>query len=114
MVAVSASEVEKLEGGSKKPRVQYTDEYRKEAVAYYLKAKENDPDKTIRQCAEELGINEKTFGDWVTRFNKSGKTNRSMDDDAKELKKAQKRIKELEEQVEFLKKATAFFAQNLA
>lgn len=112
-MAVSASEIERIEA-SKKPRTQYTDEYRQECVNYYLKAKEIDPKKTLRECAKDMNLNEKTLGDWVARFSQTGKTTRSKDEYQKEREALLKRIQELEEQVAFLKKASAFFASSLA
>ena len=65
-MSVSASEVEKMESSKKTSvRRRYTEEFRIEAVQYYRKAREIDPKKTIKECAAELGINEKTFNDWV-------------------------------------------------
>ena len=114
-MAVSASEIEKLESsGKSKQRVRYTEEYRLEAVQYYKKAKEIDPEKTIKDCAKELGINEKTFNDWVVRHEATGKVSQARSDEQKIIDQQNKRIKELELENEFLKKAAAFFAKNLA
>ena len=65
-MSVSAGEIEKAESRAKaKAPRQYTEEYRLEAVEYYRKAREADPKKSIRECASELGINDKTLNDWV-------------------------------------------------
>ena len=104
-MAVSASEVEKLETtGNPKPRVHYTDEFRAEAVEYYRKAKELDPKKTIRACAADLGLNDKTPDDWVVRFGRSGGLDRGKDDAQKQIDQLQKEVKELKLENEFLKK----------
>jgi transposase-like protein len=68
-MSVSASEIEKAESRAKaNPPKQYTEEYRLEAVEYYRKAREADPKKSIRECAAELGINDKTLNDWVIKY----------------------------------------------
>jgi len=117
-MSVSASEIERMESrdGSKKgaTRRRYTEAYRVEAVRYYLKAREIDPKKTIKECAAELGINEKTFNDWVLKYEGAGKVTRARTDEQVELDKANRRIKELELENEFLKKAAAFFARSQA
>ncbi|MBR3312900.1 MAG: helix-turn-helix domain-containing protein [Atopobiaceae bacterium] len=46
----------------------YTDEYRREAVDYVL----NSEGKSIKECARELGLNDKTLSHWVSRFKKGG------------------------------------------
>ena len=43
-------------------RASYTDEFRAEAVALY-----RSTDRTMRQVAEDLGINHLTFIGWVER-----------------------------------------------
>lgn len=114
-MSVSASEVEKMESSKKAVvRRRYTEEFRVEAVQYYQKAREIDPKKTIKDCAAELGINEKTFNDWVLKYEGAGKVTRGRTDEQVELDKANRRIRELELENEFLKKAAAFFARNQA
>jgi transposase len=113
-MSVSASEIEKAESRdrSRLPR-QYTEEYRLEAVEYYRKAHESDPKKSIRECAAELGINDKTLNDWILKQAKTGRVTQERTDAQKELDAAKKRIRELESENEFLKKAAAFFARSL-
>ena len=112
---VGASEIDKLESTKptkRKPK-KYTEEFRVEAVEYHEKAHE-EFDKTIKQCAEELGVNPKTPDDWVVKLDATGRVTQARTDEQKELEKARKRIKELEMENEFLKKASAFFARSLA
>ena len=87
----------------------YTDEYRREAVDYVLNS-----GKAIKECAGELGINDKTLSNRVSNFKKEGRTGSGMTAGEKELAEANKRIRELEMENAFLKKAAAFFAKNQA
>jgi transposase len=113
-MSVSAGEIEKAESRdrSRLPR-QYTEEYRLEAVEYYRKAREANPKKSIRECASELGINDKTLNDWVIKYGRTGKVTQARTGEQKELDEARKRIRELESGNGFLKKAAAFFARSL-
>ena len=87
----------------------YTDEYGREAVDYVLNS-----GKSIRECARELGLNDKTLSTWVSNFKKEGRTGSGMTAGEKELAAAQKRIRELEMENAFLKKAAAFLAKSQA
>ena len=112
---VSASEVEKMEASKRvAARRRYTEEFRTEAVQYCLKAREMEPKKTIRECARELGLNDKTLNDWVIKFQGAGRVTRERSEEQRALDKANKRIRELELENEFLKKAAAFFARSQA
>ena len=57
---VSASGIGKAESRAKasSPR-QHAEECRLEAAGHCRKARETDPKKSIRECAAELGINDK-------------------------------------------------------
>ena len=115
-MSISASEIEKLEGGTqakKRHPAKYTEEFRKEAVEFYNKAHE-ESGKTIKQVAKDLGINDKTLNDWVVKYNNTGRVSQARSEAEVELGKARRRIKELEEENEFLKKAAAFFARTQA
>ena len=113
-MSVSASEIEKAESRdrSRLPR-QYTEEYRLEAVEYYRKAREANPKKSIRECAAELGISDKTLNEWILKQAKTGRVTQERTDGQKELDAAEKRIREPGSGNEFLKEAAAFFARSL-
>lgn len=89
----------------------YSNEFKEEAVKRVLGG------ISASQVAREIGVNINTLYTWKSRYLKhpeqpfvgSGKL-RDADD---ELRKMQRRIKELEQENEFLKKASAFFAKNL-
>jgi len=89
----------------------YTDEYRREAVDYVLGS-----GRPITECAKELGLNSKTLNDWVLKFQRAGREGAEgpSPDDARRLREAERRIRQLEEENEFLKKAAAFFARSQA
>jgi transposase len=74
---------------------------------------EADPKKSIRECAAELGINDKTLNDWVIKFGRTGKVTQARTGEQKEPDEVRRRIGELESESEFLKKAAAFFARSL-
>jgi transposase len=65
--------------------------------------------QSIASVAEDLGIPAWKLNNWI----KDSKRKLERSSDLDELLKAHNRIKELEEEVEILKKATAYFAKNL-
>ena len=95
-----------------KQRNTYPKEYRIECADYVLSS-----GKSVQKAADELGVSHKTLGNWVRarKAELEGKpaASTAMSDTERELKAAQKRIRELEMENEFLKKASAFFAKNL-
>ena len=113
-MSVSAGEIEKAESRAKaKAPRQYTEEYRLEAVEYYRKAREADPKKSIRECASELGINDKTLNDWILKQAKTGRVTQERTGEQKEPGEARRRIREPGSENEFPRKAAAFFARSL-
>jgi transposase len=113
-MSASAGEIEKAESRAKaKAPRQYTEEYRLEAAGHCRKAREADPKKSIRECASELGINDKTLNDWILKQAKTGRVTQERTGEQKELDEARKRIREPGSGSGFLKEAAAFFARSL-
>ena len=102
-------------------RASYTDEFRAEAVALY-----RSTDRTMRQVAEDLGINHLTFIGWVERESMKRKKPKPRDAKAPTNETAGEKIRRLEREVAklerekaqlemdraILKKAAAFFAKE--
>ncbi len=89
-------------------RRQFTPRERAEAVKIARSSK-----KSVREVARELGINEKTLGQWVTQANaRVIDPDGSMTVSARALiREQQRRIAQLERDLEFEKKAKAFFRE---
>ena len=87
----------------------YTEEYRREAVDYVLNS-----GRTIKECAGELGLNDKTLSHWVAKFKREGRTGSGMTEGERELARLKRENERLRMENEFLKKASAFFARNQA
>ena len=111
---MSAGEIEKAESGAKAhPPRQHAEEYRLEAVEYCRKAREADPKKSIRECAAELGINDKALNDWAIRYGRTGRVTQARTDEQREPGEARRRIGEPGSESEFPRKAAAFLARSL-
>jgi transposase len=93
----------------------YKPEFKQMAVEMVL-----DGDKSVAAVAGELGINEWTLRNWVKKARKdrrrTGATPEEVERDAAmespDLRRAEQRIRELEMEVAFLKKAAAYFAKE--
>ena len=91
----------------------YPESFRKEAVKMA-----DLPDRTAADVARELGIHVGQIYNWRAQFNKLSKgqftvadgTNYSVAEKA-EIRKLKKKVAQLEEERDFLKKATAYFAK---
>lgn len=85
----------------------YTDEFRRETADYIIST-----GRPITECCAELGLNSKTVNKWVQdrRREPSGGPDPKAGD--RELREAKRRIRELEMENAFLKKAAAFFARE--
>lgn len=70
--------------------------------------------RPITECCAELGLNSKTVNKWVQnrRRELAGGPDPKAED--RELREAKRRIRELEMENAFLKKAAAFFAKSQA
>ena len=92
-------------------RQRYDAEFKKEIAQVYLDGRRSAP-----SLASELGVHVNTIYKWGEQyridpehaFPGSG----HMKPDEEELAKARRRIRELEEEVEILKKAAAYFAKH--
>lgn len=96
-----------------RPGKQYPEQYRKETADFVLAS-----GRSIAQCAKDLGVNEKTLGGWVADRKRElgvGGTARlkpAGPGPDPELAEARRRIRELELENDFLKKAAAYFARG--
>ena len=91
------------------PAAKYTDEFRRETADYIIST-----GRPITECCAELGLNSKTVNKWVQsrRRELAGGPDPKAED--RELREAKRRIRELEMENAFLKKAAAFFAKSQA
>ena len=97
--------------GTKKTQ-SYPEEFRKQAVSLA-----DQPGKTAREVADELGIHVGQIYNWRTQFSKISKKqfqiHEGVDynkDELNEIKRLKHEIAKLKEENEILKKATAYFA----
>lgn len=93
----------------------YPPEFKADAVALY----QSRPGATIRQIAADLGINPETLRNWVRAAGASLPRGRRAEAPTEppapleaELAAARKRIRELEEEREILRKAAKYFARR--
>ena len=69
--------------------------------------------RTINSVADDLGINDQTLRNWINKDERKQDPVKSKYDELEhELKMKQKKIDELEEAVDILKKATALFVRS--
>jgi len=89
----------------------YSAEFKQEAVKRILAG------ESAAYVARELGVNGNTMYTWVKKYKNHpdepfvGSGNLHKED--AEMRAMKRRIRDLEEENEFLKKASAFFAKNL-
>lgn len=87
----------------------YTPEFKEQAIKAVIDGK-----KSVSQVAHELGISSKTLGPWVTAYRKklAGRPIPEDMPDNERVKELERRNRELEQQVAFLKKCAAYFAKE--
>lgn len=92
----------------------YTEEFRREAVK-----RSEQPGVTQAQVAKELGVSAQQIANWKRQFTRlSDKQFNTMDgvdyskQESEELRRLRRENKRLQEEMEFLKKAAAYFAKD--
>tara|TARA_Y100000588_G_C14124156_1_gene868594 strand:+ start:66 stop:374 length:309 start_codon:yes stop_codon:yes gene_type:complete len=92
----------------------YTEEFRKEAVK-----RSEKPGVTQAQVAKELGISAQQISNWKRQFTRlSDKQFNTLDGvdyskkESEELRRLRRENKRLKDEMEFLKKVSAYFAKN--
>jgi transposase len=87
----------------------YPKEFRDDVVRV---ARNRGPDVDLEQIAKDFGIHFTTLYSWLKRADiEDGKRVGSTSVESAELRAAQRRIKTLEQEVEVLRRAAAYFAQ---
>jgi transposase len=87
----------------------FSPEFKDEAVRLVI-----DGSRPIAQVARELGINEGTLGNWVNLYRKehAGEEPPLSVNERARLQEAERELRELRMENEFLKKAAAYFARD--
>lgn len=91
-------------------RSRYSPEFREAAAKEVV-----ERSRSIAVVARELGVVEQTLGNWVKKYRDAhpvgGEEGLSVSDRAR-LKELERRVRELEQENEFLGKSAAFFAKK--
>ena len=87
----------------------YTPEFRDEAVSFVINSGES-----AAKCSSKLGVNETTLATWVTAYRKRSQVGlvTGFAENAK-IRELEKELSQLKLELEFTKKATAYFARLL-
>ena len=92
----------------KRTRRRFTAEYKAQAVRRLLES-----GKPLSEAATELGVSSGQLSTWRTEHLAAGSAAARKAEQA-ELQRLKRETKRLEEEVEILKKAAAFFARGIA
>ena len=86
----------------------YTDDFKREAVRLL------DEGQTLEEVAADLNVAHSSLSRWKKRFGPPSDSPPPTDDEGlrRENSRLRRKIRELEEEREILKKATAFFAKE--
>lgn len=90
-------------------RKKYSPEYRREAVRLVI-----DTSRPIAEVARELGLVEGTLGNWVNTYRREHAGDEPPLDinERARLREAERQLRDVKMENEFLKRAAAYFAQN--
>ena len=74
-----------------------------------------EAEQSIAQTARDLGVNENTLHTWIGKYHRVERQEKEVNDEHvyEELKRLRKENARLKEEREILKKAAAYFAQQL-
>ena len=74
-----------------------------------------ESDQPIAQTARDLGVNENTLHTWIGKYHRTERQEQEVNDEHvyAELQRLRKENARLKEEREILKKAAAYFAQQL-
>ena len=93
--------------------VRYNDDFKREVVRAYMTG-----NKSTVELSAEYNVAKSTISEWAKKYgeecqykNTTQKTNES--DSAKEIRRLNQMLKEKDKEIEFLKKAAAFFAKEI-
>ena len=92
--------------GGSRPR-RYSEEFKRDAVALWRKS-----GKSIAEVARELGVNDMSLGLWIKKSEGSAPMSDEERADRAEAARLRRRVKELEEEVEILKRFTAYWVKD--
>lgn len=89
-------------------RHKYDDEFRKQIVDLV-----ETKTRTIKEIAGEYGLSTNTVNNWVKKYRNSSsfRDEDQLTPEEKEIRELKKKIKQIEEENEILKKATAIFSK---
>jgi transposase len=89
----------------------YTPEFKEQAVKMVV---DSSPPRTIAEVARELAINDTTLGFWVKAYRKKLAKEPLPPDmpDDERVRELERRVRDLEMENAFLKKAAAYFARE--
>jgi len=98
-----------MQGMARKKYQKFSPEFREEAVRLVL-----DGSRPVAQVARELGVNDGTLGNWVNQYRKEHAGDEPPLDvtERARLREAERELRELRMENEFLKKAAAYFARD--
>lgn len=93
--------------------VKYNEDFKREVIKAYMQG-----NKSMTEIAADYNLAKSTVAKWAKTYgeecqykNTTAKTNDS--DSAKEIRKLNQMLKEKDKEIEFLKKAAAFFAKEI-
>ena len=93
--------------------VRYNEDFKKEVVKAYM-----DGDKTTAEIAAEYNIAKSTVLEWAKKYSEECQymntiLNFNEAKSTKEIRRLNQLLKEKEKEIDFLKKAAAFFAKEI-
>lgn len=93
--------------------VRYSEDFKKEVVKTYMTG-----DRSHAEIAADYHIAKSTVSAWVKQYGEECQytyttTNTLEGNSASEIRRLNQKIKEQEKEIEFLKKAAAFFAREI-
>ena len=92
---------------------QYEKEFKENAVRYH----HDHPELTIKECAEKLGVPYDTYHGWLNSVKVKGDnafrgSGNYSSDEAKEIARLKRELRDTQDALEILKKPSAFWENN--